>query len=78
MGYSWYIATPNKRDDQNHASRTERRKFHMAHHITILWASAITADNPGFMMDEAAAEGPQVKPSSKWSWFCKKRAINQL
>lgn len=35
----------------------------------------------GFMMDDVAAEGPEVKPSSKWSWVCGgggREVINQL
>lgn len=46
----------------------------MVRHITTLWEMPITADNPGLMMDEVAAEGPEVKPSSKWGWFCKKKS----
>ena len=37
----------------------------MVCHTTTLWETAIPAGDPGFMMDEAAAKGPGVKPGSK-------------
>lgn len=36
----------------------------MVCHIKALWKTPITADNPGFMMNEMAAEGPEAANES--------------
>lgn len=65
IGYSWYTATLNKGNGpKTFLKNIEKEASHGVPYYNAL-GNCYPTRNPGFMMDEAAAKGPEVKPSSK-------------